>query len=131
MIALMWADGVSAWREHLAAAGGAAAWAATQRRRELARALHALDFHVARRLRPHATCCAMNPKGSGTTALVDCVAALPDAGGAPRAAQRHLFMYRDVTKVAESFCSIFAAQARAAAAARADGALGRAARALA
>jgi len=115
---LLWASGAVAsvsepyWFDQLTAEArgavlsGCSNQSTSARRRGLARTAHALDFHVARRLRPAAVACAMNPKGSGHYVLVDTIAALPSAGA------RQLFMYRDVTKVAESFCSIFAAQQR-------------------
>ena len=113
---VLWASGKVAsvsepyWFDQLTAEArgavisGCSTQSTSARRRGLARTAHALDFHVARRLRPSAVACAMNPKGSGHHVLVDTIAALPSTGA------RQLFMYRDVTKVAESFCSIFAAQ---------------------
>ena len=68
---------------------------------QLVRLLHVVDFHLARTLVPAATgnmLYSLNPKGLAGFLREPALRVFPDA--------KHLFMYRDQTKVVESFGSI-------------------------
>jgi len=68
---------------------------------QLVRILHVVDFHLARTLVPAANgkmLYSLNPKGSASFLREPVLHAFPQA--------KHLFMYRDQTKVVESFGSI-------------------------
>jgi len=68
---------------------------------QLVRLLHVVDFHLARTLVPTATgrmLYSLNPKGSAGFLREHALRVFPEA--------KHLFMYRDQTKVVKSFGSI-------------------------